>query len=135
MTELIEAIRAAVAEHATAEQKATGAQACRTILAALGAEPGKPIALPGAPPPHPLAGLTADQALALVISRLTSIAEAKEAQTTEAQVQEAATADPPVLARPHAAPRIAFVNPPPPPMKRPTGTVPAAPAATRRRAR
>ena len=38
MTELIEAIRAAVADGATPEQKAIGAQACRTILAALDEE-------------------------------------------------------------------------------------------------
>ncbi len=53
MTELIEAIRAAVATGATPEQKALGAQACRTILAALGAEAGRPIALPGAPSAAP----------------------------------------------------------------------------------
>jgi hypothetical protein len=40
MNELIEAIRIAVADGATAEQKATGALACRTIIAALGAEAG-----------------------------------------------------------------------------------------------
>ena len=102
MTEMIEAIRAAVANGATPDQKAVGAQACRTILAALGAEPGKPIALPGAPQPHPLAGITADQALTLLIARLTAVAEARESAT--------ATAAP---ARPPAAPQIAFVNPPP----------------------
>jgi len=53
MQEQIEAIRAAVAPDATADQKAHGAAACRAILAALGAEPGKPIAMPGAPVPSP----------------------------------------------------------------------------------
>lgn len=46
MTEMIEAIRAAVADGATPEQKELGAQACRTILAALGAERGKTMAAP-----------------------------------------------------------------------------------------
>lgn len=122
MTDMIDAIRAAIAEGATPEQKATGAQACRTILAALGAEPGKPIDLPGAPQPHPLAGITLDQALSLAIARLTAIAEAREA----------ATADPPPSppsSRPPAAPQIAFVNPPPA-VRQATGAAP-----TRRRGR
>jgi hypothetical protein len=101
MNEMIEAIRAAVASGATPEQKAIGAQACRTILTALGAEPGKPIALPGAPQPHPLAGITADQALTLLIARLTAVAEAREAATARG-----------AAARPPAAPKIAFVSPP-----------------------
>ena len=112
MTEMIEAIRAAVADGATPEQKAIGAQACRTILAALDTEPGKPIVLPGAPQPHPLAGITADQALTLLIARLTVIAEAREATTN-------AAASP----RPQAAPQIAFVNPSP--ALKQTGTAPA----------
>ena len=107
MNELLEAIRTAVSTEATPDQKALGAQACRTILAALGAEAGKPIALPGAPLLHPLAGITADQALTLLIARLTAIAEARDA----------AAASPPGAAnprseRPVAAPRIAFVTPP-----------------------
>ena len=39
------------AADATSEKKAAGVQACRTIAAALGAEPGKPLVLPGMPPP------------------------------------------------------------------------------------
>ncbi len=68
MHELIEVIRAAVAEDATAEAKAAGAQACRMILAALEGGPSAPI-----PPAHPLAalaGLDLDRALDLVIARL-----------------------------------------------------------------
>ena len=114
MTEMIEAIRVAVADSATLEQKAIGAQACRTILAALGAEPGKPITLPGAPQPHPLAGITADQALALLIARLTAIAEAKEVATAN-------TGAPP---RPQAGPQIAIVSPPPSAPKRAAGPAP-----------
>jgi hypothetical protein len=79
MQHLIDVIREATATDATAEQKATGIQACRTILTALGAEPGKPIALPGAPKPHPLNGLTFDQALDLVIAKLSTVADKREA--------------------------------------------------------
>ena len=72
MQENLEAIRIAVANGATKEQKAHGAAACRAILAALGAEPGKPIAIPGAPGPHPLAGIDPGQALDLLIAKLTA---------------------------------------------------------------
>ena len=113
MIEMIEAIRAAVADGATPEQKAIGAQACRTILAALGAEPGKPINLPGSPQSHPLAGITTDQALDLLIVRLTSIAEAREATA------KAATSS-----RSQAAPQIPFVSPSPAP-KHPASAGPA----------
>jgi hypothetical protein len=119
MTDMIEAIRAAIADGATAEQKAIGAQACRTILAALSAEPGKPIVMPGAPQQHPLAGITADQTLALLIARLTTIAEGKEAATANAAASP----------RPQAAPQIAFVNPPSAPKRA------AGPAPVRRRTR
>ena len=102
MHQSIEAIRAAVADGATAEQKAHGAVACRAILAALGAEPGKPIAMPGAPSPHPLAGLDPGTALDLLIAKLTA----------------ALPKDDDKPAAPTAAPeprglRIAFVAPPP----------------------
>lgn len=80
MNERIEAIRAAVAEGATAERKAVGAQACRTILAALDTEPGKPIVMPGVPAPNPLSRLSVDQVLDLVISRLSTVAEARDAK-------------------------------------------------------
>jgi hypothetical protein len=70
MNDLLEAIRLAVAEGATGEQKAGGAQACRTILIALETEAGKPLNVPGAPPPHPLAGIDPGQALDLLIARL-----------------------------------------------------------------
>jgi len=123
MTALIEAIRAAVATAgATPEQKALGAQACRTILAALGAEAGLPIALPGAPQRHPLAGITADQALALLIARLTAIAEARDAADTAAASSATAAGSPPTP-RPVAAPRIAYVTPPGT-IKSPAGAAP-----------
>ena len=72
MDQVIEDIRTAVADGATDEQKAHGAAACRAILAALGAEPGKPIAMPGAPAPHPLAGIDPGLALDLLIAKLTA---------------------------------------------------------------
>lgn len=83
MQDLIELIRAAVADGATAEQKAVGAQACRTILAALDAQPGKPIVLPGVPQAHPLSQLSLDQVLDLAIARLSQIAAAREAQPAQ----------------------------------------------------
>lgn len=75
MHELIEAIRAAVEEDATVEEKRAGAQACRTILAALepqGEPPAaaQPVAAPPANPFAVLAGLDLDRALDLVIARL-----------------------------------------------------------------
>ncbi len=99
MQEMIESIRVAVTDEATPEQKAAGVVACRAILAALEAEPGKLMPLPGAPSPSPLAGISPDQALDLLIARLSSIAE-KKAATERAPV-------------PATAPlRIAFVAPP-----------------------
>ena len=90
MHDLIESIRAAVADGATAEQKAIGAQACRTILAAIDAQPGKPIVLPGVPQAHPLSQLSLDQVLDLAIARLTQIAAARESE----QAKPAVTAPP-----------------------------------------
>lgn len=79
MDQLIDVIRAAIATDANKEQKAAGAQACRTIAAALDTEPGKPIVLAGTPPRPPLAGVSLDQVLDLLIGRLTSIANAHDA--------------------------------------------------------
>lgn len=109
MQEQIEAIRAAVAPDATADQKAHGAAACRAILAALGAEPGKPIAMPGAPVPHPLAGIDPGQALDLLIAKLTA-ALPKDDNKPGA---------PPTAPEPRGL-RIAFVGAPPRPTARPT---------------
>lgn len=80
MQELIEAIRVAVASDANTEQKATGAQACRTILAALDSVPGKPIVLPGTTLPAPDSRVSVDQMLDLMIARLTTIAAEREAE-------------------------------------------------------
>jgi hypothetical protein len=101
MEPMIESIRVAVADGATSEQKAAGAVACRAILAALEAEAGKAIALAGAPAAWPLSGISPDQALDLLIARLSAIAEKQPAPAAPS-------------ARPAAAPlRIAFVQPPP----------------------
>lgn len=113
MQELIESIRTAVAEGATAEQKATGAQACRTILAALDSQPGKPIVLPGVPQAHPLSRLSLDQVLDLAIARLTQIAAAREIQqaqpTTTAQPAPTAQRGPRIPMVPTASPTAAKV--------------------------
>lgn len=76
MDELIETIRAAIASDTTPEAKAAGADACRTILAALEAEVGEPIA-PVMPPMAQVAtmiralrGVPPDQLLDLAIARL-----------------------------------------------------------------
>jgi hypothetical protein len=80
MQDLIEAIRVAVTKDASAEQKATGVQACRTIIAALDTEPGKPIMLPGTPLPAVTSRVSVDQMLDLMIARLTTIAAERDAQ-------------------------------------------------------
>lgn len=72
MDELIDAIRAAVASDATGDQKTRGAQACRAILSALEAEPGKPLPALNAPAPHPLASIAPGQALDLLIAKLSA---------------------------------------------------------------
>jgi hypothetical protein len=62
MEDVIIAIRSAVAPDATPETRAAGIQACRAVIAALGATQGEPLA-----PPRPInVGPTA-QALAAVI--------------------------------------------------------------------
>lgn len=103
MHDQIEAIRAAVADGATPDQKVHGAAACRAILAALGAEAGKPIVMPGAPTPHPLAGIDPGQALDLLIAKLTAALPKDDDKSAAA----------PSPAAPDARGlRIAFVGPP-----------------------
>lgn len=90
MESLLEIIRAAVANDATADQKAAGVQACRTILTALDAEPGKPLVPPIAvsAPTRP----SLDQVLDMAIARLTMIANARDAATAPATPNVAAAA-------------------------------------------
>lgn len=103
MESLVDSIRIAVADSATAEQKSHGAQACRTILAALDAEAGKPIALAAAPVPSGLAGISPDQALDLLIAKLRSLVPAEQPAGDSTAPRNG---DRPGL-------RIAFVPPPP----------------------
>jgi len=120
MSELIDAIRAAIAQGATAEQKAIGAQACRAILTALDAEPGKPLVLPGAPKPHPLSGITIDQALELDIARLTMIANTRDAATApKATTPQPQSQGSQLAPQPrHLGPQIPLAGPRPVPMVR-----------------
>jgi len=102
MNDLFEAIRVAVTDGATAEQKAGGAQACRTILAALDAEPGKPLPTPVAlAPVSPLANMDAGQALDLLIARLRAALPANESKEGGSR------------SRPASGPRFPMVGPPP----------------------
>ena len=77
MEDLLETIRAAVSPDATAEVRAAGADACRTILAALDATPGRAMAATAVAQPSPIASIVAalrgvppDQLLDLAISKL-----------------------------------------------------------------
>lgn len=82
MQDLLEAIRVAVGADASCQQKTAGVHACRTIIAALDSEPGKPIALPGAPHPAATSRVPVDQMLDLMIARLTTIAAEREVAPT-----------------------------------------------------
>jgi hypothetical protein len=86
---LIEMIRAAVASDATAEARAAGADACRTIMTALGATAGEPLAVPASSSPsNPMATAIAalvrstppDQLLDLVIAKLRTLVPADKQQ-------------------------------------------------------
>jgi len=74
MDQLIDTIRAATANGASTELKAAGVLACRTIIAALDTEPGKPIVLPGTPSVQPAARPSLDQVLDMMIAKLAVIA-------------------------------------------------------------
>lgn len=100
MNELIDAIRAAVADGATTEQKAAGVQACRAIATALGTEPGKPLTVPGVAPTPSTSRVSIDQVLDLAIARLTMVASEQESKRALA-ASSAATAQPSVAAKPH----------------------------------
>lgn len=89
MDQLLESIRAAVATGATDEAKAAGATACRTILIALEAKPGEPMAapVPVAAQSQPeisaivagLKGVPVDQLLDLAIAKLRTMVPADKA--------------------------------------------------------
>ena len=83
MDALIEAIRAASVAGASDEARAAGAQACRTILTALEAKPGQPLAAPAAADVAALvasvSGIPVDQLLDLAIARLRAMVPADSA--------------------------------------------------------
>jgi hypothetical protein len=79
MTDLLEVIRTAMASDATAEARAAGVHACRTLLAALEPTPGEPAtAKLGSPSPvaamaAALRGVPADQLFDVAITKLQSM--------------------------------------------------------------
>jgi hypothetical protein len=103
MQELIDVIRAAIATDATKDQKAAGVQACRTIAVALDTEPGRPLAILGAPSVPATSRVSIDQMLDLMIARLGVIAkdreEREERPALAAPPATASTATPPVASR------------------------------------
>jgi hypothetical protein len=101
MQELLESIQAAVAEGATTDQKTAGAQACRTILTALEAGVGKPLAAPGAPASNPPVGIDPTQALDLLIARIRAALPDDGTESSTTKPQQAADL------------RFSFVSPPP----------------------
>jgi hypothetical protein len=77
LDDLIASIRAAVARDASADARAIGATACRSILTALEAQAGQPLAAAPSAPASPVASLLTslasmprEQLLDLVISKL-----------------------------------------------------------------
>lgn len=104
MNDLIESIRVAVSEGATAEHKAIGAVACRTLLAALDTVPGKALAMPNAAPTQAGPRVSVDQVLDLMIARLTSIASEHDRKSFE---QPALPGLPPPKPSTPAAPEVA----------------------------
>jgi hypothetical protein len=77
LDDLIASIRTAVAPDAPADARAIGATACRSILTALEAQAGQPLAAAPVTPTSPLAGMLSafasmprEQLLETVISRL-----------------------------------------------------------------
>ena len=77
MHDLLDAIHAAIAPNASADARAAGADACRTILTALDAAPGKPMNATATAQASPIAtivaglrGVPPDQLLDLAITKL-----------------------------------------------------------------
>ncbi len=85
---LIESIRAAVADGASAETRAAGVDACRTLLAALDTSPGQPLAPPTPSAPAvgqqvamlatALRGMPMDQLAELLIAKLRTLVPADQ---------------------------------------------------------
>ncbi|HEU0029886.1 MAG TPA: hypothetical protein VFQ53_04580 [Kofleriaceae bacterium] len=70
MEDLIESIRLAIAPDATDEARAEGATACRSILSALEAKPGEPLATPAVPA---MATVPSPEAVASIVGALRSV--------------------------------------------------------------
>jgi hypothetical protein len=95
MDQLIDTIKGALGDDATAEQKTAAAQACRALLGAFEAKPGEPIAASAPPTPPPpaapiefLGQLSPDQALDLLLAKLrTAVPEAPKPQRSGFKVQ------------------------------------------------
>ena len=94
MNALIDAIVAAVAEGATEEARSAGAQACRTLLVALEAKEGEPMAAPVAAASASsspdiaavvasLKGVPIDQLLDLAIAKLRSMVPAEQVKAVQ----------------------------------------------------
>jgi hypothetical protein len=75
--QLIECIRVAVANDATAETRAAGAAACRTILTALDAKLGEPLAAPAVPTPNAQAVAIASALRSVPMDQLADLLIAK----------------------------------------------------------
>src|SRR5947208_3554541 len=82
MDQMIEMIRTAIATNATTDARAAGATACRTILTALEAAAGEPLATPPVPPTptaqavaiaSALRGMPMDQLADLLIAKLRTL--------------------------------------------------------------
>lgn len=113
MDQLIDTIRAATANAASTEQKAAGVLACRTIIAALDTEPGKPIVLPGTPSAaQPAARPSLVQVLDMMIAKLTVIASEHDKSPAPALPPQNGLRVPVMRAPlPRVAPRSANANP------------------------
>jgi hypothetical protein len=84
MENVIDSIRAAIAPEATPEARAQGIDACRAILAALGAKPGEPLGSAPRAEPGPVATAIAsvirstppDQLFDMLIAKLRTVVPA-----------------------------------------------------------
>jgi hypothetical protein len=76
---LIESIRVAAAEGATAEARIAGADACRTLLAALDVSPGQSLApaAPSAPPVSTQVAMIATELRGMPVDQLADVLIAK----------------------------------------------------------
>lgn len=80
MEDLVEKIRCALANSASTDDRRSGAAACRLVLAALEAEQGSPMTLPGEASRAPtIANIQPDQFFDLLIAKLKTMVDAKGA--------------------------------------------------------